>query len=754
MNELPYHIQLLSGMTCLGTPGGHYLARDGWEEELLNAASGEFTFLYHRGNHSYTIQALPDIGYRFLRWSDHNTTNPRTISAKNDLTLHAVYTPHLLSDEPASDIVSAGPTSVNSQRKLTSIDNGGGPILYHQVYTACGSVFYNHSSDEGQNWSDEVQLSWPGMQAANPSIHAYGDSVWVVWNNPGNALELVKFHYLDPLGSKWSYYFSSGTPARGEGVPAVSGMHAPDQSHIFVAYEAQGTEIEYAYFWDGQLLETGQISQSFAADVQRYPTLAISDNLIELAWQDAGSVHYRNANIVWIQYTPSIQFNGVEEIVDMASAVALGAPSIAPNAHDSGIGLGCVVASETNGFAGNSGVTVTMRQHADWSNPQTFIHLSEEGRLWAPSVSQVDIIPAINAYENFRMGVNYTWPSGSPTVREAHLIQAYPAGGQILYQTFNLSPAEEALHPSLTQSPTFLSGLSIFTGNPGGTLSTLESSSSGFKKAANTVVRHDKELHVRRDTSRIVLGLAGIEIHDAGIWRAVDWKYKADTTVLGRSRSIQEEFRTDVFTYQGSAALRFIVSESRVGSAVFPSILSLELQLVDASTHTALTQVASLAINQVAAGSRMNQVVHNLASQSGRQVYLRLSATGIDTTVSLLAHDIWVFGPADSLSTPKRFADAGDVAFTIQAGANELYQNWPNPFNPVSTIQYYLAQAGDIQLAVYDMVGRRQAILHSGYTEAGLHSISFDAAHLATGSYYYRLVTEQGTLQRRMTIVK
>ncbi|MCZ7557196.1 MAG: T9SS type A sorting domain-containing protein [Bacteroidia bacterium] len=753
-NELPSNIQLLSGTTCLGTSGGSYLVHDGFDEELLSGASGDFDFLFNRCNGSYTIQAIPDAGYRFLRWSDNNTTNPRTITTKGDLTLHAVYTPHLLSDDAVSDIESIGPTSVNSQRKLTSNDYGGGTILYHQVYTACGSVFYNHSTDDGLSWSDETQLSFTGMQATNPSIHAYGDSVWVVWNNPGNGLELVKFHYLDPSGLRQSYYFSNVTPPRDDSAPVVSGMHAVGASHIVVAYEAQGTEIEYVHFWDGHMHETGQVSLYSAADIQRFPALSVSGNLIELAWHDAGDVRYRCANIIWNQYAPSIQFNGPEEIVDLAGAVAVGAPSIAPNVHNSGIGLGCVVATETAGFTGNSGVTVTMRQSAGWSNPQSFMHISEDGRLWAPSVGQIDIIPAVNAFENFRMGVNYTRPSGNPTTREAHLIQAYPMGGQILYQTHILFPIGEALHPSVTQTPTFLSGLSIFSGNPGGTFSTIESSPSGFRKVANTVVRHEKELQVKRDTSRIMFGLSGIEIHGAGGWQSVDWKHKADTTVLGHSRNTQEEFRTNSFTYQGSAPLRFVVSESRNGASTFPANLSVQLQLVDAQTHAVLSQVASLAMNQVATGSRRNQVAHNLSTHPGRQVYLRLSMTGLDTSVSVLAHDIWVFGATDSLTSPKQTGDGSEFAISMCPTENALYQNWPNPFNPTSTIRYVLVQAGNVTLAVYDLVGRQRAILYSGYAESGLHSVSLDATQLESGTYYYRLVTAHGTLQRRMNVVK
>jgi photosystem II stability/assembly factor-like uncharacterized protein len=84
-----------------------------------------------------------------------------------------------------------------------------------------------------------------------------------------------------------------------------------------------------------------------------------------------------------------------------------------------------------------------------------------------------------------------------------------------------------------------------------------------------------------------------------------------------------------------------------------------------------------------------------------------------------------------------------------------LSQNYPNPFNPVTTIQFTLSGPDDITLTVYDLLGRRVAVLLNGSLPAGTHSAVFDARHLASGVYLYRIVTAQGQSEtRKMMLLK
>lgn len=74
-----------------------------------------------------------------------------------------------------------------------------------------------------------------------------------------------------------------------------------------------------------------------------------------------------------------------------------------------------------------------------------------------------------------------------------------------------------------------------------------------------------------------------------------------------------------------------------------------------------------------------------------------------------------------------------------QPEAFELDQNFPNPFNPSTTIRYTLPGATVVSLEVYDLLGGKVAQLASGEQSAGMHEIRFDGSALASGVYYYRL---------------
>ncbi len=81
-------------------------------------------------------------------------------------------------------------------------------------------------------------------------------------------------------------------------------------------------------------------------------------------------------------------------------------------------------------------------------------------------------------------------------------------------------------------------------------------------------------------------------------------------------------------------------------------------------------------------------------------------------------------------------------------------ENYPNPFNPVTVIRYELPQNSQVRLEVFDMLGRRVAVLVDGLIEAGTHEIPFDASNLASGVYLYRLTAGQVVQTRQMVLVK
>ena len=72
-----------------------------------------------------------------------------------------------------------------------------------------------------------------------------------------------------------------------------------------------------------------------------------------------------------------------------------------------------------------------------------------------------------------------------------------------------------------------------------------------------------------------------------------------------------------------------------------------------------------------------------------------------------------------------------------------LQENYPNPFNPSTTIEYSLHQPGDVSLIVYNLLGEEVARLVDRAHQAGNYKISWDASNISSGIYFYRLQVRQ-----------
>ncbi|MBI5472322.1 MAG: T9SS type A sorting domain-containing protein [Ignavibacteriae bacterium] len=70
----------------------------------------------------------------------------------------------------------------------------------------------------------------------------------------------------------------------------------------------------------------------------------------------------------------------------------------------------------------------------------------------------------------------------------------------------------------------------------------------------------------------------------------------------------------------------------------------------------------------------------------------------------------------------------------------QLADNYPNPFNPVTTVKYQLPVDNFVTLKVYDIVGREVATLVNGFEKAGYKTVAINASNLASGVYFYRLI--------------
>ena len=86
--------------------------------------------------------------------------------------------------------------------------------------------------------------------------------------------------------------------------------------------------------------------------------------------------------------------------------------------------------------------------------------------------------------------------------------------------------------------------------------------------------------------------------------------------------------------------------------------------------------------------------------------------------------------------------------------AFKLYQNFPNPFNPATSIKFDIAKKGNVKLVVFDMLGRELSTLINESLNPGTYQVSFDGSGLSSGIYFCRLQSEDYVNTMKMNLIK
>jgi photosystem II stability/assembly factor-like uncharacterized protein len=119
----------------------------------------------------------------------------------------------------------------------------------------------------------------------------------------------------------------------------------------------------------------------------------------------------------------------------------------------------------------------------------------------------------------------------------------------------------------------------------------------------------------------------------------------------------------------------------------------------------------------------------------------------------------WVAGNKGPFGIILNTLDGGltwnyQLAPPIFPSENKLYQNFPNPFNSITTIKFEVRKQGSVRITIYDILGRVLAKVLDENKDVGSYTIDFDASRLASGVYFYQIVVEQedDTMSRNKTM--
>lgn len=83
-----------------------------------------------------------------------------------------------------------------------------------------------------------------------------------------------------------------------------------------------------------------------------------------------------------------------------------------------------------------------------------------------------------------------------------------------------------------------------------------------------------------------------------------------------------------------------------------------------------------------------------------------------------------------------------------------IEQNYPNPFNPSTSITFKVPEASNVEITIYDMLGRKLATLMEGRKAAGSYTLTLDMSNYSSGMYLYRMRAGSFVQTRRLTLIK
>jgi hypothetical protein len=211
----------------------------------------------------------------------------------------------------------------------------------------------------------------------------------------------------------------------------------------------------------------------------------------------------------------------------------------------------------------------------------------------------------------------------------------------------------------------------------------------------------------------------------------------SDTTSIDASNFLNYLSTQQTTVGDDDDTLSFAVSISSKNLKTNPSALAVNLTGSSASRRNA--SLASLS-HDVSKKWNKQQIAVSTTSLKGKTLGTLLSGFDVSTLGKnlqfSLAH-VYKLPAPDTTAVTKQPVTTTTAATLVVTG---LQGNYPNPFNPTTTINYQLQVASRVSLKIYDVLGREIVTLVDGMKEPGTYNATFDGSRLASGMYFARFI--------------
>ncbi|MFA6541037.1 MAG: zinc-dependent metalloprotease [Bacteroidota bacterium] len=653
-----------------------------------------------------SIKAVPSGADAFVNWNDGSTANPRPIAG--DINVNAIVKKHLTSTLQT-------PISTINQRKIAKDINNN----YHLAYESGNKIWYTQSGDGGINWSAETLISQGGT-AMTPSIATaatdWGDvSVFTVWQEQdANGKRL----YIRRNPSDLATYTNILAIDNSDMQPVV--VASTDGAKILVVYRGYtNTRLCYYYssnygetFSGGSIMSGGTpvagISPSVAWDNYSgkffisYTTY--SNNEIRLMsyngsmWTLEGSLW---SGTVLSPSQVSVDVTGRQYITWLGYSSSYSTTAVCVISRSNAGVLSAVtqVVSDldppmkSSSISGNNGVTSgAALLFTDQSVRYTLAHNGSSWIWLYPWVSNNTSITLPEKFSSASVPLLYTTTTSSP---HSLAFAKKDVSGAGLQKTSGITSIVEKYRGVEVRDTMANSSFTVLLGN-------LQVSSSR-EQLQHQELEFNSATHIRDKSFLQTTTLTSPNVGGKIIVKGMQWK----------------------------------------------KTLKFSVEVIDTSNGKIITSLLNRSFSTVP--DSMIEIMLNGEISSFKNAVLALRIDESEFADSL--HSIQNV----EVSVVKNDKDGFKKNAFVETVAPEMYvlhQNYPNPFNPATTITYSLPEAGNVELVVYDYLGREVTRLASEYKEAGKYNVTFDATELSSGIYFYKINSGEYTATKRMVVLK
>ncbi len=635
--------------------------------------------------------------------------------------------------------------SSNSQRKMVRTDNG----IYHVMYESMGNVFYTHSltsNFDGEWAADQFILD----NAKNPAIEYDGNIVKAVceYYDPAYStnVDLYLLTFTQGQDGKYSncdneVFTTCPSSYFGSAKPVIS-YNAAGVALVYRKNSTEGLKLRTKWFdgttWSWQAEST--IPQTDANSIN--PSIIGETGIIHIAFESQSAIKYKlayNQGQNWLYYS----------LIDLSA--------------------GC-------GFSQNNYPSISLS-----NNPYRYVMVSWTGIYLAAAdkkiakeqdesirryaaIAKVGYGTSWGGFSNFSNNVKYTNNNSLNTSAGSILAWSESNGQYSKYVRRKTDGTYDAI-TSLSSNgiQTMVSNGSAFDNVKAMVFNTQTSAPFLLNKCTDSFplnkvgktetvdISYGRSGVVEKNGIEFLFSIGDVLLDD----QTIKFVERVDTLPVVSIDEMNLVARTNTFGLSSESELIFsdyyyVVNKNLASSLSDEFNVAFKCELVNAATNLVVGAFDNVTYNKLNVQQYDNPsyLVDCSGIETGNY-YLRLFTT-VNEDVNFFISDI----QRDDVTLEKSNLLVRNFKGEGIPIVYDLAQNFPNPFNPSTTIRYQIPQDGIVTLKIYDILGSEVVTLVNEEKLSGKYEVNFNASSLASGVYIYKIQSGSFINSKKMILLK